>query len=228
MCVRLQPLVDALQEDIPQHRVLHADETPVAILKPVRSRRTAPTPGPMCLEPSRTRRRWSTTSANRAWANTPGGSWVTGGAASSVTTTWGYKQGLAQGLTEVGCLAHARRKFFDLHAANKSQIAEFVQQQFTRVYDIERERAKLGAEQRQASRQRQTQPVLGVLYRWDAAAKPEGAKGLSDGQGAGLQPAALGGDDPIRRRRTTARGQQLDRELNQAHCPWVLELVVCR
>jgi hypothetical protein len=38
----------------------------------------------------------------------------------------------------------------------------------------------------------------------------------------------LGGDDPIRRRRTTARGQQLDRELNQAHCPWALELVVCR
>jgi transposase len=37
----------------------------------------------------------------------------------------GYKALIARGVTEVGCLAHARRKFFDLHAANKSQIAEF-------------------------------------------------------------------------------------------------------
>ncbi|MCB8749102.1 IS66 family transposase, partial [Rhodoferax sp. U2-2l] len=35
----------------------------------------------------------------------------------------GYKQLMTQGVTEVGCLAHARRKFFDLHASNKSQIA---------------------------------------------------------------------------------------------------------
>lgn len=32
--VRLQPLVDALKEAILAHRVLHADETPVAMLKP--------------------------------------------------------------------------------------------------------------------------------------------------------------------------------------------------
>ena len=30
----------------------------------------------------------------------------------------------------MGCLAHARRKFFDLQAANQSQIAEFALQQF--------------------------------------------------------------------------------------------------
>jgi hypothetical protein len=27
-------------------------------------------------------------------------------------------------MTEIGCMAHARRKFFDLHVANKSQLAE--------------------------------------------------------------------------------------------------------
>jgi transposase len=26
--------------------------------------------------------------------------------------------------TEIGCMAHARRKFFELHAANESQLAE--------------------------------------------------------------------------------------------------------
>lgn len=35
MCgVQLQPLVDALKEQILQHRVLHADETPGAMLSP--------------------------------------------------------------------------------------------------------------------------------------------------------------------------------------------------
>lgn len=44
----------------------------------------------------------------------------------------GYKQSVANGVTEVGCLAHARRKFFDLHAANKSQVAESALQQPSR------------------------------------------------------------------------------------------------
>src|SRR5205085_4761751 len=32
--VQLQPLVDAMRDDLLQHRVLHADETPVAMLDP--------------------------------------------------------------------------------------------------------------------------------------------------------------------------------------------------
>ena len=36
----------------------------------------------------------------------------------------GYKAGFGKGMTEIGCMAHARRKFFDLHVANKSQLAE--------------------------------------------------------------------------------------------------------
>jgi hypothetical protein len=36
--VQLQPLVDALAAEMLQHRVLHADETPVAMLKPAHQR----------------------------------------------------------------------------------------------------------------------------------------------------------------------------------------------
>ena len=36
----------------------------------------------------------------------------------------GYKAGFELGVTEIGCMAHARRKLFDFHATNKSQIAE--------------------------------------------------------------------------------------------------------
>ena len=73
---------------------------------------------------------------------------------------------IASGVTEVGRLAHARRKFFDLHAANQSQIAEFALQQFARVYDIEREVKELGTEQRQTVRQQQTRPILDALHEW--------------------------------------------------------------
>jgi len=78
----------------------------------------------------------------------------------------GYKALIASGVTEVGCLAHARRKFFDLHAAGQSQIAEFALQQFTRVYGIEREVKELGTEQRQIVRQQQSRPILDALHKW--------------------------------------------------------------
>ncbi|VVP30205.1 hypothetical protein PS874_04170 [Pseudomonas fluorescens] len=36
----------------------------------------------------------------------------------------GYKASFELGVTEIGCMAHARRKFFELHATNKTQLAE--------------------------------------------------------------------------------------------------------
>ena len=78
----------------------------------------------------------------------------------------GYKEGFAQGMTEVGCLAHARRKFFDLHAANKSRIAGFALEQFARVYDIEREVKELDTDMRLEIRQAKSKPVLDALQKW--------------------------------------------------------------
>ena len=134
--VQLQALVDAMKAQILKHRVLHADETPVQMLKP---------------GDGKTHRAY-------LWAYAPGASEDTravvydfcesraGEHARDFLGDWkgslvcddyvGYKHGLAQGLTEVGCLAHARRKFFDLHAANMSQIAEFALEQFAKVYAI--------------------------------------------------------------------------------------------
>ncbi len=78
----------------------------------------------------------------------------------------GYKALIARGVTEVGCLAHARRKYFDLHAAFQSQIAEFALQQFARIYEVEREIKTLQTDQRQAIRQRKTKPLLDALHWW--------------------------------------------------------------
>ncbi len=43
------------------------------------------------------------------------------------------------GVTEIGCMAHARRKFFDLHATNKSMLAEHALRSLQLLYEIESE-----------------------------------------------------------------------------------------
>jgi len=164
--VRLQPLVDALKTAILGYRVLHADETPVAMLKPGEGK----------------------THRAYLWAYAPGAfedikavvydfcESRAGEHARAFLGDWkgsltcddfsGYKALIASGVTEVGCLAHARRKFFDLHAANKSQIAEFALEQFARVYEVERQVKELDAAQRTAVRREQSKPLLDALQQW--------------------------------------------------------------
>lgn len=60
----------------------------------------------------------------------------------------GYKQSFTLGITEAGCLAHSRRKFFDLHVTNKSQIAEQALQTISQLYEVEREVKSLAADER--------------------------------------------------------------------------------
>ena len=163
---RLQPLVDALKTEILKHAVLHADETPVAMLKPGNGK----------------------THRAYLWAYAPGAfedikavvydfcESRAGEHARRFLTDWrgslicddysGYKASFGQGVLEAGCLAHARRKFFDLHAANKSQIAAFALEQFAKVYGIERDLKDLSAEPKKVIRQQQTKPLLDALYEW--------------------------------------------------------------
>lgn len=164
--VQLQPLVDALRAELLQHRVLHADETPVAMLKPGYGK---------------THRAYLWAYATGAFENTKAVVYDfcesrAGEHARTFLGDWkgslvcddfsGYKALLAAGVTEVGCLAHARRKFFDLHAANQSQIAQSALEQLARIYEIEREVKELSSEQRQAVRQERTKPVLDALLEW--------------------------------------------------------------
>ncbi len=78
----------------------------------------------------------------------------------------GYKQLMNQGVTEVGCLAHARRKFFDLHASNKSQIAQSALEQIARIYEVEREIKELPPDERRRIRQARSKPLLEALRQW--------------------------------------------------------------
>ena len=164
--VQLQPLVDAMRAEILTHSVLHADETPVQMLKP---------------GAGKTHRAY-------LWAYAPGVFEDTkavvydfcesraGEHARAFLGNWrgslicddyaGYKQSIAGGVTEVGCLAHARRKFFELHTANKSQVAQSALQQIGAIYEIERELKKLDPDERQRIRQLRSAPVMDALHRW--------------------------------------------------------------
>jgi transposase len=167
MCgVRLQPLVDALKEKILKHRVLHADETPISMLSPGKGKTHRAylwTYCPGAFEPLK--------AVVYDFAESRAGEH-----ARAFLDPWrghlvcddfaGYKQLFAQGVTEVGCLAHARRKFYDLHVASRSQIAEDALRYISQLYDVEREARDLSPENRLELRQRCARPVAEALHTW--------------------------------------------------------------
>jgi transposase len=65
--------------------------------------------------------------------------------------------------------AHARRKFFDLHEANKSQIAADALKYFGKVYDVERDLQAVDANTRREARQARSKPLLDALHAWMVA-----------------------------------------------------------
>ena len=165
--VQLQPLVDALQQELLQSSVLHADETPVQMLKPGTGK-------------SQRAYLWAYSSnvlgdlravvydfcPSRAGEHTR--NFLQGWSGALVCDDYvGYKQLFAGTcVTELGCMAHARRKFFDLHVANKSQIASFALEQMGKLYDIERQAKGFDAAQRLALRQQHSRPILEALQQW--------------------------------------------------------------
>jgi len=164
--VQLQPLVDALKAEILSHSVVHADETPVQMLKPGHGK---------------THRAYLWAYAAGAFEDTKAVVYDfcesrAGENAKVFLGDWrgslvcddfsGYKQLMTQGVTEVGCLAHARRKFFDLHVSNKSQIAHSALEQIARIYEIEREIKELPPDARQRTRQDKSKPLLDALHQW--------------------------------------------------------------
>jgi len=164
--VQLQPLVDALKIAMFQSAVLHADETPVAMLKPGNKK----------------------TYRAYLWAYAPGGfedlkavvydfcesragehtraflgNWRGGLVCDDFS---GYKASFGAAITEVGCMAHARRKFFDLSVSSKSEIAQQALIYIGRLYEIEREAKHLKPDERGRIRQDKSKLLLDALHQW--------------------------------------------------------------
>jgi len=80
----------------------------------------------------------------------------------------GYDALFREGVTEVGCMAHARRKFHALHENHRSEVAAEALALYGALYRVEREAQELGlnAEERRALRQRKARPVAEQLQTW--------------------------------------------------------------
>ena len=151
--LRLQPLVDALKDDVLRSAVVHADETPVAMLAPGtgkthRAYLWAYASG--LFEPLKAVVYDFTASragehARNFLVMRDGKGWQ----GSLVCDDYsGYKALFARGVIEAGCMAHARRKFVELHFANQSTIAATAIDFIGQLYGIERAVKDLPPERR--------------------------------------------------------------------------------
>ena len=165
--VALQPLADRLAAVLLERPVLHADETPVAQLDPGKGktkraylwayRSNALETGPPIVVFD-----YQTSRAGRH--------------AQNFLSDWqghlmvddysGYKALFRAGVTELGCLAHARRKYFDLHAAQANPIALEALERIAALYVIEAQGKDLDTAGRTQLRQAQAQPLLRSMHDW--------------------------------------------------------------
>jgi hypothetical protein len=67
---------------------------------------------------------------------------------------------------EVGCMAHARRKFFDLHAANESPMAAEALRYLQQLYAVEADAKRMSVSERQALRLARSVPLLASLQQF--------------------------------------------------------------
>ncbi len=176
--VALQPLADRLAQLLLEHPVLHADETPVAQLDPGKGkthraylwayRNTMLQTGPPIVVFD-----YQTSRAGRH--------------AKAFLADWrgqlmvddfsGYKALFTNGVTELGCMAHARRKFFDLNAAQPNPIALEALNRIAALYAIEHKGKDMDVAARTLWRQAQAQPLLDSLHAWLRCARPLVANG---------------------------------------------------
>lgn len=89
----------------------------------------------------------------------------------------GYKALLAAGPIELACLAHIRRKFFDVHAASGSPVAEEALRRIAQLYGIEQKAAGMTPSQRLGLREQHSVPALIEFHTWLLATQPTVAAG---------------------------------------------------
>lgn len=64
------------------------------------------------------------------------------------------------------CLAHARRKFYEIYDSDKSPIAEAALQRIAALYQIEAEIRGTSAEHRRSVRQQRSRPLVEAMHEW--------------------------------------------------------------
>ena len=182
---QLMPLAAAMKEHLKSHTVIHADETRVKLLNPGAGK-------------THQAYVWAYRSSDlETQTNTADGhhqqvgrcviyEFATSRAgehARAMLQDWrgtlltddysGYKALFAAGqVLEAGCWAHARRKFFEAHKLNKSEIAAEALRRIATVYQIERRVQLVAAQERLKIRQEQSAPLLQEFQSWMQQQRP--------------------------------------------------------
>ena len=165
--VALQPLADRLADLLKQRSVLHADETPVAQLDPgkgkthraylwtYRSNDLDIGPPMVVFDYQTSRSGRHVQDFLRDWRGHL-----------MVDDYAGYKALFREGITELACLAHVRRKFFEINAANPHPQAQVALTLIAELYAIEQQARGWDAVARADLRQRESAPKLAALHDW--------------------------------------------------------------
>ena len=165
----LVPVVEAHKRFVLSAAVLHADETPVAMLKPGAGKTHRAYLWSYCTTAYNPIRAVVFDFADsrggqhcRAFLGLPG---QEGWHGSLVCDDFsGYKACFELGVSEAGCLAHARRKFHELWVNHQSTIGEQALKFFVQLYEVEREVHDLDPPERQRIRQERSRPVADALH----------------------------------------------------------------
>ena len=166
--VRLEPIWLALKAELLARSVLHADETPVPMLKPGLGRThraylwsygtTEYDSHPIVVYDF-------AESRGGQHARTFLGEW----SGKLVCDDYvGYKALFEKRVIEVGCMAHARRKFDELFANHRSELAGEALELFGKIYKVERQAREqnLDAIARARLRKERARPVADVFHEW--------------------------------------------------------------
>ena len=186
MAFLLDPLLQAASRYVLAGTALHADDTPVPVLDPGRGK-------------TKTGRLWVVVRDERPWGSTapPAALYryspdrrgehaeaLLGGCRGFLHAD-GYagfnklyevdpKIGAAR-LVEVACWAHARRKLYDVHIATGSAVAKEALERIGSLFAIEAEIRGQAPDERQATRQRCSVPILDELKPFLEAALARGS-----------------------------------------------------
>jgi transposase len=169
----IAPLTDALGKYVMSGTKLHADDTPIPVLAPgtgktktgrlwtyVRDDRQAGSTDP----PSVSFRYSPDRKAERPRAHLKDFRGILQADAYA-----GFQElydRAKEPLSEAACWAHARRKFFEVHAATDSPVALEVLERIGALYKIEAQIRGKSPDERRAARQAQALPLLTELHAW--------------------------------------------------------------
>jgi transposase len=172
----LRPLAEAIGAYALAQGVVWTDDTPIAVLAPGRGKTRQGRFWVYAFDP----RPWGGTGPPAAFyryspdrkGERPQGhlagfeGWLHADAYAGYGALSAPKNGKPQRITHVACMAHARRRLFEVYEATKSSIAEEGLRQIQALYAVEAAIHGQAPEQRRKERQAQSKPLLDALHAW--------------------------------------------------------------